>query len=122
MIWKIKKELLEGVCELAKETYPNEFVSALRAKEGLIYELVLIPGTQSSDRSAVFRIGMLPPDREIVGTVHSHPLPDPRPSGEDFFLFEKYGGVHIIVAYPYDMGSWRSYDSAGEEVKLEVMD
>jgi proteasome lid subunit RPN8/RPN11 len=119
---KIKRELLEGLFELARGAHPKEFVSGLRARDGVIYELVLIPGTQSSDSSAVFRIGMLPPDREMIGTVHSHPSPNPRPSGADFFLFERYGGVHIILAYPYDMGSWRSYNSAGEEVELEVVD
>ena len=120
MIWKIKKELIEGIVELARESHPNEFASALRAKDYLIYELVLIPGTRSSNQSAVFSIGMLPPDKEIVGTVHSHPTPDPRPSGEDFFLFERYGGVHIIVAYPYEMRSWRAYDSSGNAIDMVV--
>ena len=60
---------------------------------------------------------MLPIDFSIIGTVHSHPSPVPRPSAADLHLFEKFGSVHIIVANPFDELSWKAYDYMGNELE-----
>jgi proteasome lid subunit RPN8/RPN11 len=63
---------------------------------------------------------MLPIDPSACGTVHSHSSPDPLPSPDDLLLFDKFGAVHLIVAFPYDLNSWKAYNHRGEEIRLEV--
>ena len=122
--WKIKKNCLDLIFESAKSSYPNEFGALLRVDEeqrDTITELVLLPGTISGDAHAIFRMYMLPIDFSIVGTVHSHPSPYPFPSDADKNLFRKHGSIHIIVAYPYDMSSFRAYNYNGDEIELEIV-
>ena len=57
----------------------------------------------------------------LVGSIHSHPSPSHNPSGADLALFGKYGRIHIIVGYPYNMSTWKAYDLSGKEVILEVI-
>lgn len=121
-IKSIKKRTLKMILEASKSSYPNEFGGILRAKKGIIDELVLLPGTESGEDVALFKLHMLPIDFTIVGTVHSHPSGSCRPSGADLDLFRKFGWVHIIVCEPYDTRSWAAYDALGERRKLNVLD
>ena len=109
------------VNEAAKETYPNEFVATLRAEEGVITELLLLPGTIQGTRSGVLLLHMLPIDFSVVGTVHSHPSYSNRPSQADLAMFGRFGNTHIITCLPYDMGSWQAYDFNGQPVELELV-
>lgn len=124
LAWGIKKEMLEGILEIAKEKYPSEFIATLVQQNGVIYEINLLPGTIEGHASASLRTYMQPPDLEfkVVGSVHSHPSGNYRPSGADLFYFSKSGNVHIIVGYPYSMNSWQAYDRAGNEIELKVVD
>lgn len=94
----------------------------LRAKGGVIEEVLLLPGTLSSRGSAVLQLHTLPIDPSACGSVHSHPSFSPAPSGPDFRLFAKFGRVHLIVAAPYDESSWRAYDHRGNGVKLKIVE
>ncbi|MEM4161172.1 MAG: Mov34/MPN/PAD-1 family protein [Thermoplasmata archaeon] len=119
----IAMELLEAIFENARNAHPNEFAALLRlGRTGVINQYVVLPGTISSNESAVFMLHMKPADFSIVGTVHSHPSPYPIPSGADLSLFERFGWLHIIVAYPYNMRSWKAYNGHGEEIKVEVVE
>ncbi|NLI73976.1 MAG: hypothetical protein GX369_04300 [Euryarchaeota archaeon] len=120
-IWGIEREVLEMVNQASQQTHPLEFVAALRAEDGVIYELLLLPGSISSGSSATFPTFNLPIDFSIVGSVHSHPGPSNRPSRADLHLFSSYGSVHIITCAPYDMASWRSYDRQGRPIELRVV-
>lgn len=64
---------------------------------------------------------MLPIDFTIIGTVHSHPSSNPKPSSADLSLFERYGKIHIISAHPYSTTSWQAYDYKGNAIKLRVI-
>jgi proteasome lid subunit RPN8/RPN11 len=122
--WKIRRKCLDLILESSKSTYPNEFGGLLRVdeeKKDTIIELVLLPGTVSGDSHAIFKLHMMPIDFSIVGTVHSHPSPSPRPSGADLQLFRKHGKVHIIAALPFDEDSWRAYNSSGEDINIIVL-
>jgi len=122
--WKIKRKCLELILEASKSSYPNEFGGLLRVDEKdkhTIVEIVLLPGTISGNSHAIFKMHMLPIDFSIVGTVHSHPSPVPRPSGADLELFGKHGKVHIIAASPYSSSSWKAYDGSGKEINIEVL-
>lgn len=117
---KIKKELLLGILESAKEAYPYEFIALLSGEKGVISELIFLPSI-SGEESAIVRLDMLPLGVKVYGTVHSHPSPCCEPSEEDFFLFTKFGKVHIIVCYPFTMEDWKCYDSKGEEIEIELV-
>ena len=122
MVTSIRKSTLDLILEVSKESHPKEFAGVLRAEGRTITEIMLLPGTLSGDRSALLRLHMLPIDFSVVGTVHSHPSGEPIPSGADFQLFQKFGYVNIITAYPYDSDSWRAWSLTGEPYELEVVD
>ena len=124
--WKrakaIKRETLQMILEASRETYPNEFGAILRAEEGVITEIMLLPGTLSGSRSAIFQLHMLPIDFTAVGTAHSHPSGGIAPSRADVAMFQKFGYIHIITGVPFDDDSWRAFDLYGEPIELEVVD
>mgnify|MGYP001352908725 CR=1 FL=1 len=120
-VTKIDREALEFILGVSGSSHPREFAGVLRAKGDTVKEVLVLPGTLSSGNSSVLRLHMLPIDPSTCGTVHSHPSPVARPSGEDLGLFSKFGNVHIIAATPYDGNSWKAYNHKGEEIKLEVV-
>jgi proteasome lid subunit RPN8/RPN11 len=118
----IDRSLLEMINEAARDSLPNEFVALLRAEDGVIQELILLPGTLQGEDSAQIMLNMMPIDYTVVGTVHSHPGHSNRPSNQDLSFFRHYGGVHIITCLPFDEKSWRSYDSQGGRRILPIVD
>ena len=122
--WKITRKCLNLILEASKSNYPKEFGGLLRVNTNLkdtISEVVLLPGTVSGDSHAIFQLHMLPIDFSIIGTVHSHPSPVPRPSDADLHLFEKFGRVHIIVANPFNEYSWKAYDYKGNQIQMDIV-
>ncbi|MCL4325934.1 MAG: Mov34/MPN/PAD-1 family protein [Candidatus Thermoplasmatota archaeon] len=118
----ISERLLDSIIKASKSTYPNEFGAVLRKnRDGVIDELLMLPGTISGNRHAEFRFYMLHADRNVVGTVHSHPSPYPIPSDADSSLFSNFGYCHIIIAYPYNENSWIAYDRNSKRITLKVM-
>lgn len=121
-IWGIKRDTLRLILEVSRDSHPREFAGVLRAREGVVTEILLLPGTFSSSRHAIMQLHMLPIDFSVVGTVHSHPSPSLGWSREDLYLFQKFGRIHIIASYPYNEESWCAYDFYGNKVELEVID
>lgn len=117
----IARDTLAFILEVSKSTAPNEFAGLLRADKGIITDVVVLPGTESSEVSAVMRLFMLPM-MSVAGSVHSHPTPNTMPSKHDLALFAKTGNYHIIVGFPYDERSWTCYDVSGQKRKLHVID
>lgn len=118
----ITRRVLNMILESSKDAYPNEFACGLREIDGIISELILVPGTISGPTSAILKLHSLPIDYSIVGIAHSHPTPSNKPSPEDLMLFSRYGRVHIIVGYPYDLNSWQTYDWNGNNLDLKLID
>lgn len=117
----IRRKTLRMIMAAAKDTHPREFAATLRAKDGIITEIILVPGTISNNSSAMLQFHHLPIDLSIVGSVHSHPTPNASPSDQDLHLFSQKGSVHIIMGFPYSMDSWAAYNRKGEKVELEVL-
>jgi proteasome lid subunit RPN8/RPN11 len=117
----IRRRTLKMILEASKSQYPNEFGAMLKAEKGVIRELWLLPGTESGERSALFRLHMMPPEPKIVGTVHSHPSYSCEPSDADLDLFRRFGYCHIIACAPFNARSWACYDGAGDERDLDVV-
>ena len=122
--WKsleIARETLDFILEVSKSSHPLEFFGLLCAEDDLITDVVFLPGTISSEKSAVIRREMIPMGLRSVGSVHSHPHRGSlRPSGQDLRIFTRMGEYHIITCYPYAEQDWRCYDARGEEQKLGV--
>lgn len=121
-ITRVRRDVLELVFASARSQHPNEFGALLRAEKGVITEVLVLPGTVSGGTHAIFQLHMLPIDFSVKGTVHSHPSPNPQPSGADRELFAKFGSTHIIVARPYNERSWRAYNARGEPIALTIVD
>jgi len=121
-VYAIDRSLLEGINGSARSVFPQEFLCMLSADDGIIDELVLIPGTVYGDSHSFLDTWMAPVDFSIVGTVHSHPGYSNEPSDDDLDFFSHYGGVHIITCLPFSDGSWKAYDSHGGIVDLEIVD
>ncbi|NJE60986.1 Mov34/MPN/PAD-1 family protein [Thermococcus sp. 21S7] len=119
---RIRRELLEYLLELASDFYPNEFAGFLRERGGVFEEVLIAPNPHFGSSSAFFDTWMLPYDESIKGTVHSHPGPSPWPSQADLNFFSKFGGVHLIIAYPFVEDSVRAYRSDGSRLRIEVVD
>ncbi|MBC7114356.1 MAG: hypothetical protein PWR13_254 [Archaeoglobi archaeon] len=118
----ILRETLEFILNVARSSHPNEFIGLLEVEDGIVKNIIFLPGTSVSDSLALLRMEMMPLGMRFGGTVHSHPSPNPLPSEEDLFTFSKLGGIHIIVAYPYEPESWKCYDSQGNEIELEIVE
>lgn len=122
--YTISKEVLKTAIAAARESHPHEFIAMLgssRSRKNHIEELIFLPSI-SGGVSAIIHMEMLPIGMSVLGTVHSHPSQCPYPSEQDLEAFSKRGRVHIIIAYPYTMESWRAYDSSGNPIKIEVVD
>jgi proteasome lid subunit RPN8/RPN11 len=98
-----------------------EFAGLLQADGEIITEVIILPGTESSRMSALIRLYMLP-NMHIVGSAHSHPSSNIRPSPEDIRFFSRTGDYHIIAGPPFDESSWECYDSLGQRRSLAVVD
>ena len=118
----ISWELIDAVNESARSCYPQEFLCLTRQNDGVIDELLLIPGTVYGDSHSFLNLWMSPVDFSISGTVHSHPGHSNEPSDDDLDFFSSYGGVHIITCQPYDRESWKAYDSKGRELQMDMTD
>ncbi|MDW7725854.1 MAG: Mov34/MPN/PAD-1 family protein [Candidatus Methanoperedens sp.] len=117
----IARDTLLFILEVCKSSAPLEFAGMLQADGDVITEVVIVPGTSSTGESAVMQLFMLP-NIHTIGTVHSHPSGNLRPSNTDLELFMKKGSYHIIAGAPYDTSSWTCYNRKGNTVELEVVD
>jgi proteasome lid subunit RPN8/RPN11 len=117
----IARDTLSFILEASKSMAPDEFAGLLQEKDGIITEVLILPGTESGNTSAVIRLYMMP-NIKAAGSVHSHPGPNRKPSQADLNLFSKTGNCHIIVGRPYDNNSWTCYDREGKVRELQVLD
>ncbi|MDF2956907.1 MAG: Proteasome lid subunit RPN8/RPN11 [Candidatus Alkanophagales archaeon MCA70_species_1] len=120
-IKRISKETLKLILNASRAQHPKEFLCLLAAERGVINDIILLPGTLSSRRSATLRLEMLPLGMGVIGSAHSHPTPQKLPSKEDLFMFSRLGRCHIIVCYPYGDTDWACYDRNGKPLHLEVL-
>ena len=119
---KIRKELLEYLLALARSAFPNEFAGFLREKDGILEEVLIAPRQYAGRDSVFFDPWMLPHDDTIKGTVHSHPSPVSQPSMADLRFFSKFGGIHLIIFWPFTMSDVKAYTSRGEEIPIIVIE
>jgi proteasome lid subunit RPN8/RPN11 len=117
----IARDALNFILEASRSSMPDEFAGLLQSDKEIITEVLILPGTESSRMSALIRLYMLP-NMQVVGSAHSHPSSDIRPSKEDIAFFSRTGDYHIIAGPPFDETSWACYDSQGQRRVLPVVD
>ncbi|MCC7576041.1 MAG: Mov34/MPN/PAD-1 family protein [Methanomethylovorans sp.] len=117
----ISRDTLRFILEVSRSSYPNEFAGLLQAKDGIITEVLILPGTESGESSALLHLFMMP-NISTVGSVHSHPRGIIKPSSADLQMFGRTGNYHIIAGYPFDLQSWKCFNSDGEERELQIID
>ncbi|OFV67410.1 metal-dependent protease of the PAD1/JAB1 superfamily [Methanosarcinales archaeon] len=118
----IARDTLEFILNASKSSHPEEFAGLLEEVDGVITNVILLPGTISSSMGARIQFDMMPLHLSSVGSVHSHPTPNNHPSKADLHFFARKGDYHIIVGYPYSNESWACYNAKGEERNLKVLD
>jgi len=121
--WSILREVLDFILESSKDAHPTEMFFYLSGsfKKRLIKEVFIGP-FNSSPEAVIYTPAALPVNLKIVGTAHSHPSGDLRPSSADLESFHRFGGIHIIVGYPYNEDSWRAYNMYGEPIKIRIIE
>ena len=120
-IYAVDVDFIDGFNESAKSCFPDEFLCMVRQTDGVVDEMVLLPGTVYGDSHSFLSEWMSPIDFSIAGTAHSHPGYSNEASDDDLTLFANMGGIHFITCLPYDRKSWKAYNSKGEEVELEII-
>lgn len=99
--------VVESLLAYAKNVYPNEGILLLRGKnrgDGLrITEVVIPPLATHGAFFSAFPLHMLPFDLSIIGTAHSHPSGEARPSVADLNNF--YGRIMVIIVPPFRSGN-----------------
>lgn len=119
---KIKKQVLDGIAEAAKNTYPKEFFALLgKDKNGVIEELIIVPSTYGKTHVLV-KSHLIPIDSKIAGSVHSHPINSSKPSKEDISSFPNFGEVHLIISWPFRIEDVKAYDVFGKEISWVIVE
>ena len=116
-------ELLDSIFEGAKRLYPKETFLLLRGKKGKgtirVLELVVPPLAVYGYGFANLPFHMLPMDFSVVGTVHSHPSGNIKPSSVDLNHF--FGRILMIVGFPFASAqNVAVYGSNGEGLRLQI--
>lgn len=121
MAERITSDALEFILEAARSLHPREFTAHLREEKGVITQIIVLPASTYGEGFAQYRLDMMPIDKSLVGTAHSHPSRNYAPSDEDLHSFESSGRIHLIARYPYrGVEDVAAYDREGSRIKLEV--
>ncbi len=115
-MWKIKKQLIEDICNSARFNYPREFLCFLSAENEIITEVVLLPNT-SGETFAEINPTIIPIDNSIIGTIHSHPLGGNSPSKADKKFFSNYK-INGIIDHTFNPTRIKFYDKNSKEINL----
>lgn len=119
----IKKDILSEMLKLAKETHPNEIILLIRGNRTQdtynVTEYAFPPFGAGGKGFAGFPSRMLPIDFSILGTAHSHPSGNLKPSVRD--LHSYYGRIMMIMARPYTENHVAVYSKKGEKTQLKVI-
>ena len=115
-------EVIEAFLEASRNTFPDEFLGLLAGnhKKRIVEELVVVPAVYGEAFSSI-RWHLVPFDKTIMGTCHSHPSRSNSPSKEDKNTFSKTGAIHLIACVPYSLQNVKGYDENGKIVPIRTI-
>ncbi|MEA1925365.1 MAG: Mov34/MPN/PAD-1 family protein [Candidatus Altiarchaeota archaeon] len=117
----IKESVLNFILGVSREIYPREFSCQLRGNEKIIEEAIILPKTIYGEGFATTFMDMQPIDHSIIGSAHSHPTTDYRPSNQDLRFFSSFGVVHLIIGHPHkSIRDVAAYNRMGERIPVEL--
>jgi len=118
-MWTVKKTLLEDLMDASKRYYPDEFMCFLAGdkKKKLVEEFVLLPNTSGRNFASI-QESVIPLDSSIIGSVHSHPTGQARPSQADKKLFGRYE-INLIISV--GEGKIGFFDSHGNTLEASII-
>ena len=121
----LTRSVVDSILTYAQMAYPKEGILLLRGhvtpQETVIREVVIPPRAVHGFGFANFPWHMLPIDRSILGTAHSHPSGSLRPSIQD--LNHYYGRIMIITVYPFQSHQHLgAFDRTGAIVNYNIED
>jgi proteasome lid subunit RPN8/RPN11 len=123
----IAQSVLVDLSAMARSAHPKEMIAFLSSSRGGIIDGRLhldelqLQAYDASEDAASVQLWNLPTVTGIMGTVHSHPGGDGRPSDADLHLFSKYGLVHGILPEPYRPGMVRFYGKNGRSIRVRII-
>jgi proteasome lid subunit RPN8/RPN11 len=119
----VKEAALQFLLEASQNIYPREFVGLLRGEGDLISEILVLPASIYGEGFARVKWAVVPIDKSIVGSVHSHPSPNNSPSRGDLTYFRKTGKTHLIAGHPFEsLADVACYDNMGESLNLWMVE
>jgi proteasome lid subunit RPN8/RPN11 len=97
-MWKIKQNLIEDAFFAANNFLPKEFLCFLGGdeKKQEITEIVILP-TYNGETFSSINTNIIPFDKTIIGSLHSHPNGITQPSEADEKFFKNYK-INIIIS------------------------
>lgn len=101
--YRLKPRTLEAMAAMAQSTHPKEAFAVLEGrheKDTLVVESLAYQPFTNTKNSAHVQLDVYA-IRNMVGTFHSHPGYNAKPSSADKRMWIKHPGVHCIMAYPY---------------------
>ena len=123
----ISDEVVAGIRDHGRETYPNECCGALIGQDGIVTESFALPNTTEEGPRRRF---LVRPDdyraaearaaetgRDLVGFYHSHPDHPAQPSQYDLdhaWPFFSYVIVSVRGGEPRELRSWRLRDDRSQ--------
>mgnify|MGYP003303329904 CR=1 FL=1 len=66
----IDVDFIDAFNEAARSTYPDEFLCMMREEDGIICEIVILPGTVFGDSHSFLSQWMSPINYSIAGSAH----------------------------------------------------
>lgn len=117
---KIRRKALLFILDAAKGAFPNEFIGLLRARGNAVTEVLVLPGSTYAETFSSITEYLVPIDKSIAGSVHSHPSRSNKPSRADLRFFSEKGRIHIIVKYPFTESDVAVYDSSGNALGFAI--
>jgi proteasome lid subunit RPN8/RPN11 len=121
----LQRSVVDSLLTYALMVHPREGILLLRGRVEphriTVCEVVIPPRAIHGVGFANFPVHMLPIDRAIIGTAHSHPSGTLSPSIPD--LNHYYGRIMIITAYPYHSPhDIAAFNRDGDTVPYAVVD
>lgn len=122
----IKRQALLTALAGARAALPNEFICLLTGSKDkdtiLIEETTIPPGLGVNESFSYYSEWMQPLMPGLIGTFHSHPNGNIRPSAADRRLFSQKGGINLIGGYPYSIKDVAAYLPDGKRVEFGIID